>query len=181
MNASLLPKCMSLFAGALCIAIALPVMAASAPRPASSDSPITLVRAVSIAEATIKGQVMEVDRDRRKDGRLIYEIDVVQGQTLRELEIDAYSGAVLKNRREHLEGWFWRVNGNALSTLKEAQPLSVTLRTLEADTGGEVIDVDFDTESGQSRYEVELSTRTGVAGIYLDPRSGKRLAFVVDD
>lgn len=148
---------------------------------AANTGPIDLVRAVERAEAATKGQVMEVDLDRRRDGQLVFEIDVTNGKTLREVRVDAATGRVLGTSLQRTEGLFWRVYGNGLKGLAGSRPLSATLRDLETRTGGKVIDVDFDLEGGQARYEVELSTDTGVAGLYIDPQTGKRLDFVIDD
>ncbi|MFA7585552.1 MAG: hypothetical protein WCY11_05050 [Novosphingobium sp.] len=41
--------------------------------------------------------------------------------------------------------------------------------------------MDFIVEGGQARYEMELSTNTGIAGLYIDPKTGQRMDFVVDD
>ena len=160
--------------------LALPALLLPAPAIATT-TPMDLVGAVERAEASVRGQVMEVDLDRGRGGRLVYEIDVAQGRNLREVRIDAVSGRVLGTSLQRVESLFWRVYGGDLGKIAGSRPLSATLRDLEARTGGKVIDVDFDVEGGQARYEVELSTDTGIAGLYIDPQTGKRLDFVIDD
>lgn len=164
-----------LSAGILAAAMGGSTMARSAPQP------MDLVRAVERAEALTKGQVMEVDLDRGRGGKLVYEIDVTDGRRLREIRIDAFNGRLLHDSVERIEGLFWRAYGNRMKDIAGARPLSATLRELEVRTGGKVIDVDFDVEDGQARYEVELSTDTGIAGLYIDPQTGKRLDFIIDD
>ena len=164
----------------LILALGLPVAAVTATMP-TGERPMGLVRIVERVEAATTGQVMEVDLDRNGAGQLVYEVDVVQGRSLREVRVHAVSGRILSNSPARVESLFWRVYGSGHDSLANAAALSRTLRDLEQRTGGRVIDVDFDIEGGQARYEVELSTDTGVAGLYLDPRTGRRLDFVVDD
>lgn len=164
----------------LCLA-AIPLGLGIAAPAEAAQNPIGVLRAVERAERAVKGQVVEVDLDRRAGGRLVYEIDVADGRAVREIEIDAYTGNVIANSRRLLAGWLWPIYDKALPRVANARPLSTILRDLENRTGGKVIDVDFEVESGQPRYEVDLSTQAGIASMYLDPQTGQRLAFVVDD
>lgn len=166
-------RCPTLIAGVLAMSLSATVTAA--------PNMVDLVRAVERAEAVTKGTVVDVDLDRNRAGRLVYEIDVVTGKNLREVRIDATDGKVLHNSPQRIEGLVWRVYGHGAKGLAGARPLSDILRKLEARTGGKVIDVEFDIEGGQARYEVDLSTDIGVAGLYIDPQTGKRLDFVIDD
>lgn len=170
------------FLPSLAAALALAVPATFAvPASADSGEVIGMIRAVAIVEQRYKGQVMEVDLDQRGSGRLVYEIDIASGNSLREVEIDARTGTILGSSPQRAEALLRRVFGRGLPANGRTRPLSASLRDLEERTGGTVIDVDFEVEGGQPRYEVELATQAGIAGIYLDPETGRRLAFVVDD
>lgn len=139
-------------------------------------------KAVEIAERAVPGQVVEVDLDTRLNGRLFYEVDVARDGVLHEIEIDALSGKVTSSSKSRLETYWLRVmKRGAFATLAKTRPLSRVLAEVERDSEGQVIDVDFELEDGQARYEVEIATRAGIASIYLDPRSGKRLSYVIDD
>lgn len=149
---------------------------------AHAVEPIGVTRAVGIAERVTGGRVIEVDLDVRNGNRLVYEIDAATGRSLQEIEIDAYSGAVLSRSKAHLETYWYRLSGKgALDAARRSKPLSQMLAALEKETDGQVMDVDFEYEDGQIRYEVEIATRAGIAGIYMDPETGKRLSFVIDD
>ncbi|MBK6706801.1 MAG: PepSY domain-containing protein [Sphingomonadales bacterium] len=143
---------------------------------------ISVERAIAIAEKSTKGQVVEIDLDTRRNGQLVYEVDIAKSNALREIELDARSGKVIhqsSSRLETMKMRYW--DKGAFAVLGKAKPLSEIVAEVELATGGKVIDVDFEHEDGQSRYEFEISTNAGIASFYVDPRTGKRLAFVIDD
>ena len=142
---------------------------------------IGVTRAVEIAENSAGGQVLEVELENR-GGRLVYEVEMAKGRTLRELDIDASSGKVLRTRTPRLEGYWKRFSdAEEFRQAELSRPLSELLKKLERSSGGRVMDASFEIEGGQARYEVEISTAAGVAELYLDPRTGHRLAFAMDD
>lgn len=148
----------------------------------AAQNTIGVRKAVEIAERAIPGQVVEVDLDTRLNGRLFYEVDVARNGMLHEIEIDALTGKVQSSSKARLETyWLRATQRGTFATLEKTRPLSRVLAEVEQDSDGQVIDVDFELEDGQARYEVEIATRAGIASIYLDPRSGKRLAYVIDD
>jgi uncharacterized membrane protein YkoI len=149
----------------------------------AAPNTIGVRKAVDIAERAIPGQVVEVDLDTRRNSRLYYEVVVARRDgVLHELIIDAMTGKIKSTRQERLETFWLRLTQRGTFTaLAKMKPLSRMLAEVERDSNGQVIDVDFELEGGQARYEVEVSTRAGIASIYLDARSGKRLAYVIDD
>ena len=57
---------------------------------------LPLTRIMEIAQTAVPGEIIEVELDRKHD-RLIYEVDILtQTGRLRQVEIDAQSGAVLE-------------------------------------------------------------------------------------
>ena len=160
-------------------ALALPLTATPA---LAALELIPILRAVEIAEAEGKGQVVEVDLVTRRNGDIVFEVDVATKNDIREVEIDARAGKVLQqspSRFETLVMRYW--DKGSLPNLKTAKPLSEIIEAVERDSGGRVIDVDFEHEDGQSRYEFEVATNAGVASFYVDPTTGRRLSFVIDD
>lgn len=143
---------------------------------------IPVSRVIEIVEASGKGQVVEVDLDTRRNGVIVYEVDVASRNSVREVEVDARTGAILRQSASHLETMMLRYwDRGSLGALDKARPLSDIVASVERETGGKVIDVDFEHEDGQARYEFEVATNAGVAAFYVDPKSGRRLAFVIDD
>ena len=141
--------------------------------------PIGATRAVAIAEKALAARALEADLDIEK-GEMVYELELVRGGALYEARIDAMSGKLLSQDKKRIEsvwtGWF-----DKDKLAKATQPLSATLAALEAETGGKVEEVGFDTDDGRAVYEVELTTPAGTAEIAIDAATGKRLPAAYAD
>lgn len=164
----------------LSIAVGLGGIALAMPFPshAQEGALIGVTRAVRIAESVVGGRAMEADLDRERDGRRVYEVDVVRAGGVREVRIAADTGEVIRTGRPGLADWF---DAEEIREAARGPALAGLLQALERHSGGEVLDVGFDVERGQGRFEVELSTRAGVAEVLLDSRTGRRLAYMADD
>ncbi len=162
----------------LLAATALFGTAATAQSP-QQPQPIGATRAVAIAEKALSARALEADLD-DDHGRMVYEVELVRGGTLYEARIDATSGALLSQEKKRVAsvwaGWF---DKDRLG--KAPRPLGTALATLEAESGGKVEEVGFDTESGRAVYEVELTTAAGTAEIAIDAATGKRLPAAYAD
>lgn len=142
---------------------------------------ISLTRAVAIAEQATGGHVLDAELEER-NGRLFYEVDLLQGKKLQQLTLDARDGKIVERSAPLIEGYWTRwFESDRLGRVTSARRLSELLTRLERQTGGEVVEASFDVEEGQPRYEVEIATRAGVADVNLDPRTGERLSMVLDD
>lgn len=141
--------------------------------------PIGATRAVAIAEKALSARALEADLDIEK-GAMVYELELVRGGALYEARIDAMSGKLLSQDRKRIESvWARWFDKDKLA--KATQPLSATLAALEAETGGKVEEVGFDTDDGRAVYEVELTTAAGTAEIAIDAATGKRLPAAFAD
>lgn len=150
--------------------------------PAYAAAPaISLLQAVEKAEQALNGQVVEAELERDRQGRLIYGVEVAQDNALHKMKIDARTGQTLGTSYKRMESWGWRIYGSKFKSLKQARKLSTIIRGLEKRSGDKVTEVDFEVEGGQARYEVKLSTDAGIAKLYIDPKTGERLDFVIDD
>lgn len=163
--------------------LALAMLGASMPVQAAANvsQMIGVTRAVEIAEHNAGGQVIEVELD-RTNNRATYEVELAKGQAIHELRIDARSGRILARSSSRI-GNYWRqvFASDSLSSAGRSRPLSELLKKLEASTGGRVMEASFEMEGGKPRYEVEIATDAGIAELYLDAKTGHRLAFVMDD
>ena len=65
------------------------------PKKAGNNSMLTEEEAVNIAQEEFAGKVTDVELD-EEDGRRIYEIEIERGEDEATVEIDAYTGKVLK-------------------------------------------------------------------------------------
>jgi uncharacterized membrane protein YkoI len=165
--------------------IAIPIVAAALATPAVAAKTVPgfigATRAVEIAEQAVGGQVLEVELDHRRN-RTVYELELVKDDALHEVDIDARSGKVVARRTPVVQGYWKRFkDADEFREAGRARPLSELLHKLERSSGGQVVDASFEIERGQARYEVEIVTAAGKAELYLDPQTGRRLAFVLDD
>lgn len=149
--------------------------------PAVAAAPIGAVRAIEAAQAGGNGRAFDVEIDSYQ-GRPVYEVKLMRGNGYQEVAVDAMSGQVLSRTTPRIQGYVWRwTDRKERAHFNNARPLAEVIAALEQRSGGTVTDASFDVEGGQPRYEVELSTNAGTADIYLDPKTGERLALVYDD
>jgi len=161
------------------------VLAASAlflgAAPVSAQDMIGLTRAIAVAERGLSARAIEGELETR-GGRLVYEIDLVRGQILHRVLVDARSGKLLsavKPKAENwLRGWFDR---DRLRSGGSAVPLSEHLATLERHSRGEVKEVEFEFRKGRGIYEIELATAAGVGRVRLDAATGRRIELAYED
>jgi uncharacterized membrane protein YkoI len=166
--------------GALAVALGLCLMLPVDTQAAMQ--PLPLSRVVATAEQAIVGRVTDAELEVGRDGQLLYEIEVVRGRQLFEIQIDAISGRVLNRRQPLIEGYWERfAERTERGVLATARPVSDILRALEERTGGRALSVSLEIHADRVFYEVELSTELGVTDIYLDPASGNRVPVVPDD
>lgn len=146
---------------------------------ASTPDLIGVTRAVGLAETALSGRAIEAELE-TQDGRLVYEIDVVRNGAILKALIDARGGQLVAAEKQQIEtavrGWLDK------DRLRASQrPLAPVLAGLEAETGGKVTEVGFDSEGRGAHYEIEVATAAGVADVRIDPSTGKRLPPELDD
>lgn len=136
---------------------------------------LTLLAAVEIVEQKYPGHVIEAEMDREK-GRFVFEIDVVEKNTVSTVILDARTGEVISTEESWLKGkWDKLWNSDRYNFKGPVSPLSETLKRVQQDSTGEVRQVEFDMEDGMALYEIEISSSAGKAEIYVDVQTGERL------
>lgn len=164
----------------IAVAAASAPLAGAAAQPGAQPGLIGVTRAVHIAEQRLSARALEAELDRR-GGRLVYEIELVRGSTLHEALIDARTGRLIQSATPPFEG-LWRRWFDAESLgISGAGRLAPTLVALEREKNGRVREAGFDSDDGLAQYEVEFATAAGVADVYIDTRSGKRMVAGYDD
>lgn len=148
----------------------------------AAETPLPLSQVLATAERAVGGQVTDAELEIRRDGRTIYEIELVRSGDLFELDIDATSGRIIARRQPMVEGaWERLADRQERRYLANARAASTLLRALETRTGGRALSLSFETEGGRAYYEVELASQIGVTEVFLDPATGSRLPLVPDD
>ena len=139
-----------------------------------------LLDAVKLAERTTKGQVIEVEADRNSRGRLTYELDVVVDGNIQELRIEDRAGRFATTSTHKWTSWVRGLFASDRGT-RNFKPLSSIIVDLQRRSGGTVTDVEFEDDDNRLRYQIDISTSAGTASLYIDPRTGQRLGFALDD
>lgn len=142
---------------------------------------VRLSKAIGVAESQLSARAIEADLQSR-DGRLVYEIDLVRDATLHRAYVDSRSGKLVAVSRPRLENWVlpW-IDSQRLREGARAVPLAGRLAQLEERNHGEVKDVEFSVEGGRGVYEVQFVTAAGAGKVRIDGASGKRLRLAESD
>ena len=129
---------------------------------AAASASISTGQAVQIAESNAGGQATEVDIDLRKDNKLVYEVEVQQGNKEIDLVIDANSGKVLL-RKEEVDNHPDRL---APISLRDA------IARAEAD-GSKVLEAQLSHKKGHLFFKVKTLKNRTVQKFRLDGTTGE--------
>jgi len=141
--------------------------------------PIGIVRAVHAAELVSGGRAIEAEFDADSGG--YYAVDVINGDKIQRVIVDARSGIVEARRNRRLETLWRRWSDRAaLRTATAGRPLGELLQSVESVTGGRVIDVELASGKGRAFYEVETVTGSATRSLVVDPASGTALIADAD-
>lgn len=119
---------------------------------------------LSMVQKKYRGRVLDVELEHEPGLRHVYEVKLLNARGVRqEIHIDAVTG-------EEVD----------LLTTPRLQPLSASLRKLQAQYPGRVIDVDLKKNSrGESFYQVRLLQQDGeIRSVFMDAATGSLISEV---
>ena len=130
-------------------------------------------KATKIAMANCKnGRLRKVDLDRRR-GRLIYEIDILEGKIEREFKIDAITGEIL--RREH-ERDHLKINQEPKISFEEAMKIAN-----KKAKNSQFKSIELKEKRGKLIYEIEIQDGNREKEFKIDAQTGKILMYKVEN
>lgn len=130
-------------------------------------------KAVKIAlDNTTNGELRKIDLDRSR-GRLVYEIEVLEGNREKEFKIDAQTGEILKIEYDNHDS---KIRENAKISFDEAMKIA----NQKAVTG-EFKSIELKTKRGQLVYEIELQDGKKEKEFEIDAQTGKILKYKVEN
>ena len=139
----------------------------------SSDEILSIQEAIEAAQTEFKGKVIEIQLD-HDDGKLIYEIELVNESKEAEIDLDAMTGDVLEKEEERSDREkLAKLNENLLS-IAEAKEIAI------AEFDGKVIEMELDEDDGRILYEVELRNGSMEAEMDIDAISGDIIEIEID-
>ena len=157
-------------------------LAQNAPTATAQTTPgrmITMAEAIAAAQARVPGGVWEAEIETR-DSRRIYEIELVSGGRVHEVQVDAMNGQVLATEEEPIEGKLkqWFAEGRMQAAESAQNVLALTIPEIEKQMGGRVTEVSLEREDGRIVYELEVETAGGERDIQIDASTGQNISQV---
>lgn len=136
---------------------------------------IDLLKAIEIAQGKIpKGKPIYATTE-EEDGKLLFEVFLLVGDSVTEVEVDAVTGNVVKSEdgeEDEVENLAEAKKVLASSKVTFAKAIATAKGKVE---GGKPFECEFELEDGKSIIEVELLAGTKVMKVEIDAVSGKVL------
>lgn len=143
---------------------------------------ISMSKAVAEAEKSVSGRALEAELDWEK-GQLVYEVEVVSGDALHKVHVDAASGEVVGSDRERLEGMWqnWFGSDKVKAVQSAPQSLAQLIESVEKDSGDRVTDASIDKKGDRYFYEMELHNDAGQEREVMVSLADGRIMTAIDD
>ncbi|MFC6205628.1 PepSY domain-containing protein [Psychrobacter urativorans] len=146
---------------------------------AIAKSKISLEQAITIAQKTVKGDVISAEfeqNDYIEGGK--FEIKSIANNTEYEVKIDASTGRVLKTKQEKLD----QQDIAEYNAIKQAQiSLTQALQKSTQSISGKVIEAEFDLDNGKSIYEIKIAKGTEIYQVIVDAMTGAIISKQLDN
>jgi uncharacterized membrane protein YkoI len=137
------------------------------------DEVLTIQEAKEKAHEEFQGKVIEIELD-HDDGRLLYEINLVDETSEVEIEMDAVTGEIFEKEKERADrDKQLKAQANVL-TIQEAKEIA------QAEFAGKVIEMELDEDDGRFVYEMELVNNNSEAEIDMDAETGEILELEIE-
>jgi glycosyltransferase involved in cell wall biosynthesis/uncharacterized membrane protein YkoI len=148
---------------------------------AEPDALISVAKAVAHVEHQLSARAIDVELE-TSGARLVYEIELVRGDTLHEVLVDARTGRMVSANRPRALGLYRRwFDGDRMKAGTRIMPLGTLLNTIEQDKGHRVHEATLKMEGGRPVYEVEIGVDLGAVDAVYDAVSGRRIGVGRDD
>ena len=145
---------------------------------AAAQSKISLEQVITIAQKSIKGDVISADFD--QNGRSAggnYDVKLVANNTEYEVEVDANSGKVLSRKQEKLD----KEDMAEYKAMKKSKTsMNQAINRANQSVNGKVIEAGFDIDFGKPVYKFEIAKGTQVHKVVVDSRTGKIIRIQVE-
>lgn len=141
---------------------------------------ISLAEAIEAAQTAAPGAVvLEADLDFDDGDEVTYDIELLDGDTVREIDISPADGSVLRNRSEALDADDLAEAQAAAELVAASDGWSALIGIAEADTGGVAFEAEADGDDGV--LEVELLVDGVIWEVELAPDGSVLKSEVSDD
>lgn len=142
-----------------------------------SNEMLTIVQIEEIALNEFPGWIKEIELD-EDDGYLMYEVEVEnENREEAELDIDAYTGEILKMEKEYKSGSKHKGSkqfSDDILSIKEIKEIALE------EFPGQIKELELDENDGRLIYEVEVKNKGREAEMDIDARTGDVLELEFD-
>jgi uncharacterized membrane protein YkoI len=130
---------------------------------------------VNVALEHTPGQVLEVERE-RKDGKQVYEIDIVHGSQITEVSVDITTKKVIRAKTDDVKHRIKKelISDGTLAALRGAKiTLPEAIAKVEEAKQAKASEVEFKREDGQYVYEIEMEANENHMEVLVDANTGE--------
>lgn len=135
---------------------------------------LSIEEAIKVAEGEGKGKVTDVELEWER-GNLVFNIELQDGSTETDVELNAASGEVLKVKSEKEDD-----NDEAISFDEALFSVSEAIEKAEKETNGEFSELELSNDYGKLVYDMELEGNQE-AEVTIDALTGETLSVELDD
>jgi len=141
-----------------------------------TDAVISREEAKRIALEQINGEIIKIELDDLHDDRPEYDVKIKADGIIYEIEIDAYTGRVVKFARDDGVNRSASDNENKnLISEEEASRIALEL------ANGEIVRIKLDADDDDPEYEIVISEDGVIYEIKIDARTGEIMEYELDD
>ncbi len=145
---------------------------------AIAKSKISLEQAITIAQKTVKGDLISAEFDQNDyiaGGE--YEIEFVDSGVEHEVKIDASTGKVLKSKQEQLD----QDDIAEYNAMKQAQiTLTQAMQKATQSINGKIIEAKFDFDNGTPAYEIEIAKGMDIHKLVINSSNSQVISSQLD-
>ena len=149
---------------------------------AIATSKISLEQAITIAQKTIKGDLISAEFDQNDymaGGE--YEVKFIAGDMEHEVKIDASSGKILKSKQEKMDqDDIAEYNAMKQAKISLTQAMQKATQSDNGKMNGKVIEAEFDFDNGIPAYEIEIAKGMEIYKLVIDSMNGQVISSQLD-
>lgn len=154
---------------------------------AIATSKISLEQAITIAQKTIKGDLISAEFDQNDymtGGE--FEVKFIDGDMEHEVKIDASSGKTLKTKQEKMDqddiAEYNAMKQAKISLTQAMQKATQSINgKMNGKMNGKIIEAEFDFDNGIPAYKIEIAKGMEIHKLVIDSMNGQVISSQLDD
>lgn len=137
----------------------------------TKETTIGIEKAIQIAKKAVPGTVIEAEID-KEDGRIMYEVEIINNSKKTEFDIDAYTGKIIDQKT--------KTTNKSISATKTVIDIEQAIAIALSEFPGTVIEVELDKENNYLVYEIEIKGDRKEADFDIDAYTGEIMSIEIE-